>query len=96
VRCLGSAGTAGRYVTDLENALASGRSLVNPKLYSAMLTYTSVAETGGTQHVVRWQASTPDNANLIFELLDTDSLPALQDRGLVSPVVISENHVAGC
>jgi hypothetical protein len=85
---------AAKYATDVKKALTSGLSPVADKRYSTMLTLGTVTSVGGSQNVVEWQADTPGNASLVFQMIDDFGLPALTDCTTLSQAARAQ--VIGC
>ena len=85
---------ADKYASELRALLPGG---VTPDLgvpYSRLLSRPSVRDTGGSQHLVAWQAATPGNAGLVLQMVEDTALPALPDCAHLLPQ--SAAHVTGC
>jgi hypothetical protein len=70
---------AAGYATDLRQALSSGVSPAADVRFSTLLTHATVTNVGGSEHVVEWQADTPQNAQTVFLMAEEIGLPALPD-----------------
>ncbi len=46
-----------------------------------MLTHPAVTVVGGGEHLVSWQADTPDGPMLVIQMLTDQDLPGLQNCG---------------
>jgi hypothetical protein len=68
---------AARYAAVLRQALSRGVSLYLNERYSTLLTHATETAIGGSQHVAEWQADTPQNAQLVFQMFINADLPAL-------------------
>jgi hypothetical protein len=79
VVCVAWSGKAAatQYTADARKALSSGTSLATEQPYSDLLSHASVADIGGSQNIVQWQADTPHRADQIFQMYLTRDLPAL-------------------
>jgi hypothetical protein len=73
-----SQAAAGTYASNLRKALSTGLSLQLDQPFSAILPHATVTSVGGSAHVIEWQAD-PSNVQTVFEMLNSDSLPALPD-----------------
>lgn len=89
---------ANRYATSLRKDLASGFDYFVNKPFPDLLPDSSVTVVGGSQHVVEWQASSPGNADLVFQMLVNISLPALPDCRLIAERMPRSLHIKlnGC
>lgn len=70
---------AGVYLTAVRQQLTSGLSIRTDSRYDTLLHSPSVQNVGGDQHLVRWEADTPGNAQLVFTMTESVDLPALPD-----------------
>ncbi|SHN46633.1 hypothetical protein [Cryptosporangium aurantiacum] len=68
---------ADTYATEVRDALDRGASARTQRPYAELLKSATVRDVGGDEHVVSWQAGTPDNAYLVFQMLAQSDLPAL-------------------
>lgn len=84
---------AARYAAELRRAL-SGVDLTQDVPYSTLLAHATVTNAGGSQHVVEWQADTPQNAQTVFTMAEEIGLPALPDCSRLPEVEAA--HVIGC
>jgi hypothetical protein len=73
-----SQAAAATYATDLRKALSGGLDALLGRPYTSVLTHATVTTVGGSQHVVEWQADTPENATTVFSMVGEAGLPALQ------------------
>jgi hypothetical protein len=74
-----SQAAAAGYAAELRQALSTGVSPTENVPYATLLTHATVTTVGGSQHVVKWQADTPENAQTVFQMADSIGLPALPD-----------------
>lgn len=81
---------ADAYATKLADALARGMSRVSRQQYPQLLPSSQVDEIGGDEHIVAWQADTPSNARLVFQLLLQNDLPALPDCQKLPPDIANQ------
>jgi hypothetical protein len=81
------------YASELPRAF-SGVSVAQDVPYSTLLTHPTVTDVGGGQHVVEWQADTPQSALTVFSLVDDMGLPALPDCAKLSPAAAAS--LVGC
>lgn len=84
---------ANRYATSLRKDLASGFDYFVNKPFPDLLPDSSVTVVGGSQHVVEWQASSPGNADLVFQMLVNISLPALPDCRVIAERMPRSLHI---
>ncbi|MGH3157091.1 MAG: hypothetical protein ACRDNF_11000 [Streptosporangiaceae bacterium] len=86
-----TATAASTYQRNLTKALANGMSASRGERFSNLLTHVSVRNVGGPDHVVSWQASTPGDAQLVIQLVQSVDLPGLPDcQRLASPAVAGQ------
>lgn len=85
---------ASQYAANVTTALSSGVSPTLNEQWSKVVRQPSVTSVGGGQHVVRWQAETPQGASLVFNLVDSANLPALPDCSRIPPS--AQAQVIGC
>jgi hypothetical protein len=89
-----SQAAAAGYAAELRQALSSGVSSAEDVPYATLLTHATVTTVGGSQHVVEWQADTPENAQTVFQMIDNTGLPALPDCPRLSASAAA--RVIGC
>ncbi|HEX3788117.1 MAG TPA: hypothetical protein VHW44_09655 [Pseudonocardiaceae bacterium] len=68
---------ASAYATAVRQQLTSGLSITTNSRYNTLLRTPTVQNVGGDQHLVRWQADTPGDAQRVFTMIDSVDLPAL-------------------
>jgi hypothetical protein len=65
------------YATAVQQQLTSGLSIRTGSRYDTLLRNPSVRNVGGDQHLIRWEADTPGDAQRVFTMIDSMDLPAL-------------------
>jgi hypothetical protein len=85
---------ASAYRRNLGQALRSGESYSRGERFARLLTHASVHSAGGPEHIVSWQAGTPGDAELVFQLAESEDLPALPNCQRLPPTVL--HLVPGC
>jgi hypothetical protein len=76
---------AGTYQRNLSRALTSGMSFSRGQRFSSLLTQPQVRDVGGPEHVIAWQAGTPGDSQLAFQLVESTDLPGLPDCQRIPP-----------
>lgn len=84
---------AAHFATELRKALA-GVSFTMNEPYSKLLKHATVTAVGGGAHLVELQADTPGNAQLVFQMVEADGLPALPDCSRLTP--LQRPKITGC
>lgn len=88
VACLSwsSAAEAERYRTLLDRALREGSSIATGQPWTTLLADATTADLGGDEHVVSWEADTPDRpATLVLGMLARLDLPAFPCQPVPTP-----------
>lgn len=88
-----SQAAATHFTTELRKALA-GVSFTMNEPYSRLLKHATVTTVGGGDHMIEWQADTPGNAELVFQMVEADGLPALPDCSRLTP--LQRPRITGC
>jgi len=89
-----TAAAASAYQHNLAKALRSGEAYSRGEPFAQLLTHSAVRTAGGPWHIVAWRASTPQNAQLVFQLAESEDLPALPDCQRLPPQAVRQ--VPGC
>lgn len=88
-----SQAAADKYASNARKALSTGLSPASDERFSALLPHATVTSVGGSAQVVEWQAD-PSNVETVFNMLNSDSLPALPDCAKMPPA--EKAQIIGC
>jgi hypothetical protein len=88
-----SRAAADTYASNVRKALSTGLSPEYNERFSAILPHATVTSVGGDAHVVEWQAD-PSNVETVFNMLNSDGLPALPNCSRLTSVQAAQ--VIGC
>jgi hypothetical protein len=83
---------ANTYLTAARQQLTSGLSIRTGSRYDTLLRDPSVQNVGGDQHLVRWEADTPGDAQRVFTMTETVDLPALPNCTDLERLTIAARH----
>ncbi len=84
---------ADTYEANVRKALSTGLSPQLDERFSAVLPHVTVTSVGGNEHVVEWQAD-PSNVETVFDMLNSEALPALPNCSKVTPA--QAEQIIGC
>jgi hypothetical protein len=88
-----SQAAADAYASNVRKALSTGFSFQYDVRFSAILPHGTVTAVGGDARVVEWQAE-PSNVETVFNMLNSDALPALPDCSKMTAAQAAE--IIGC